>query len=226
MEDKEKSQSNEDQLIRTIVLSSDWQEALSSIVVEQGLDPMNVNIIKLTDAFLLYLQQLKDFDFRIPARFILIAAILLTMKCETLLEKEEGRLSKLEKDEMKKLDLQAPMLVPPISRKPIRRVTLTELVAAMNKALETKKKKETFFKDREHMPTMNLPEPPEDIENKIESIYDKIKTKGFVKFSDLVPVWKRKEIINIFMPLLHLSHRGMVDCEQEEIFKEIYIKLK
>jgi chromatin segregation and condensation protein Rec8/ScpA/Scc1 (kleisin family) len=219
-------QQMEEGLIRTITLGSDWQEVLSTIVVEEGIDPKNVNIIKLADAFSVYLQRLKDFDFRIPARFILIAAILLSMKCESLLEREEQRLNKLEKDEMAKLNLDAPLLIAPLSRKPTRRVTLTELISAMNKAFEIKHRKELEFQKAEDLPEIRLPEPIVSIEKRIEAIYERIKSKGIVKFSELVPVWKRKDIINTFLPLLHLSNRGSVECEQEELFKEIYIKLK
>src|SRR3989338_11457618 len=80
---------DENEVIKTIILGSDWQDVLSSLVVEEGMDPISVDLIKLTEAFMSYLHKLKDFDFRIPARFILIAAILLRMKCELILEEEE-----------------------------------------------------------------------------------------------------------------------------------------
>ena len=56
---EETSKSNEQNLIRTITTGSDFDEVLTSIVVEQGLDPMNIDIIKLSDAFMEYLKTLK-----------------------------------------------------------------------------------------------------------------------------------------------------------------------
>ena len=83
---------DENKLIQNIVMGSDWQEVLANLVVEEGMDPLSVDIVRLADSFMSYLHRLKDFDFRVPARFILIAAILLRMKCELLLEEEENLL--------------------------------------------------------------------------------------------------------------------------------------
>jgi len=225
-EEKQNPIPDESQIIRTITTGSDFDEVLTSIVIEQGLDPMNIDIVKLSDAFMQYIQTLKTFDFRIPARFILVASILLTIKCETILEKEEQRLSRLEEEEIKKLDINVPVLSAPIERESMRKVTLSELILALNKSLEIKRKKEII----ERMETREAPniiiQQAEDIEKRIEKIYLRIKSKGLMKFSDLVPVWRRKEIMHTFLPLLFLANEGKVVCEQPEMFKEIYIKLK
>ena len=134
---------DEDKLIKNIILGSDWQEVLANIVVEEGMDPLSVDLVKLADSFMSYLSRLKEFDFRIPARFILIAAILLRMKCELLLE-EEMKKEKIEGGAASELNIEVPILSPPIARKPTRKVTLDELVSALNKAFEFKEKKENI----------------------------------------------------------------------------------
>jgi chromatin segregation and condensation protein Rec8/ScpA/Scc1 (kleisin family) len=223
---QESNQPNTESIIRTIVLGADWEEALTAIVVEQGLDPLNLDITKLASAFMIYLNRLKSFDFRTPARFILIAAILLNMKCEALLQKEEERLDKLTAAAAAQLNLAAPLLTPPVTRQAARPVALTDLIAALNKAFEIKRKKEPFLTMHgKHIP-IELPKHAVDIENSIKEIYERIRRKGIIKFSDLVPVWRRAEIIASFIPLLYLANRGKVVCEQKELFKEITIKLK
>ena len=193
---------NEPELIKTIVGASDWEEVLSTIIVEENLDPLDINIVKLTNAFMEYLGKVQSFDFRIPARFILIAAILLSMKCEILLEKEEEE--EFKDIDLKQINLNSPMLALPSIRRPTRKIMLDELVSALNKALEMKKKKESkIFVRRE----INIVE-AEDIEEKISSLYEKIKNSGMIRFSDIVPTWKRKDIIETFIPLLHLTQRG------------------
>ena len=214
-------QIDENKLIKTIVGASDWEDVLNTIVWEEGLDPLNIDIVKLAQVFMHYLQNLDTFSFRVPARFILVAAILLTMKCDTLLTEEEEK--EFKELEGVKLNLEAPLLMPPLLRKTTRKVTLTELVAALNKAFEIKERKESVFMTRK--PDIEIIE-PEDIEERISGIYDKIRNSGMIKFSDLVPVWKKKDIIDTMMPLLYLSQRSMILCEQEDMFKEIYIKLK
>ncbi len=223
-EEKKESVIDESKLIRTIILGSDWQEALESIVVEEGLNPEDIDIIKLADSFTDYMQKLKTFDFRIPARFILIAAILLRMKCELLLEEEEEK-ARIEAVQLPNINLEnIPELTAPLLRKPTRKVTLDELIKALDKAFEFKERKEGT-KLRMRQAVENLIEPEEDIELRITRIYDKIVKHNIIKFSDLVHPWKRKEIVKIFVPLLHLEQRGKVVCEQEEFFKEITIRV-
>jgi len=225
-EKKEKPDS--ESIIRTIVLGADWEEALTSIVVEQGLDPLDIDISKLADAFMIYLNRMKSFDFRFPARFILIAAILLNMKCESILQREEERIDKLAQVAAAQLKLDSPLLTPPMDRQSTRPVSLTELVSALNKAFEIKKKKEPLLAmQKPHMIRMEaIPHKVIDIENRIKEVYERVRRKGIIKFSDMVPVWRRAQIISMFLPILYLANRGKIVCEQKDMFKEIVIRLK
>jgi len=217
----------EQYLIKNIVISHDWEDVINNIVIEEGMDPWDVDIIKLTDAFVKYLNTMKYFDFRIPARFILISAILLRMKCELLFEEEnvkenqEKKLELLDINNIKLLEL-------PVKRKPKRKIILTELVSALEKALEFKEKKQRK-KFRMKKAVETLIEIEEDIEETIERLYEKIRRKMVndeIKFSELVPEWKRTAIVKTFLPLLYLSTRDKIRCEQPEMFKEIFIRLK
>jgi segregation and condensation protein A len=215
---------NEAKVIQTIVLGTDWQEVITSLVAEEEMDPVSIDLIKLVDAFMLYLQKLKEFDFRVPARFILVAAILLRMKCELLLEEEEKKRAEAEKIPPINIE-NVPLLESPIMRRPTKKVTLTDLINALNKAIDFKERKE----EKSVMirrAVERLIEPEEDIELKIKSIFDKIAKKYSMKFSELVIVWKRKDIVDAFLPLLYLEQRGKIICEQEEMFKDISIKVR
>jgi len=215
---------NEAKVIQTIVLGADWREVITNLVAEEGLDPLSIDLIKLVDAFVFYLQKLKDFDFRIPARFILVAAILLRMKCELLLEEEEKK--RMETEKIPTINIEdVPVLSPPILRRPTKKVTLTDLINALNKAVDFKDKKEERH-IKMYRAVEKLIEPGEDIELKIKNTYDKVAKRRTIKFSELVPVWRRKEIVDIFLPLLYLEQRDMIVCEQEDMFKEIYIRIK
>jgi chromatin segregation and condensation protein Rec8/ScpA/Scc1 (kleisin family) len=68
----------------------------------------------------------------------------------------------------------------------------------------------------------NLIEPEEDIELRINRAFDKILSYRAINLSELIP-WKRKEIVDMFIPLLYLLQRGKIECAQEEFFKDIYI---
>jgi segregation and condensation protein A len=215
---------DENQVIQTIIVGTDWQDVLTTLVAEEGMDPMSVDIIKLASAFSRYLEQIKKFDFRVPARFILVAAILLRMKAELLLEEEEQKA--LQSKEITPLNIDdVPVLLPPLTRKPTRKVTLDELVLALNKAFEFQEKKEEK-KIRMRRAVERLIEKEEDIELRIKHVYDDIAKVREAKFSDIVVSWKREEIVKAFVPMLHLIHRDLIIVEQEEMFREIFIKIK
>ena len=215
----------EEKVVQTIIIGSDWKDVLTTIVAEEGMDPSKVDIIKLTDSFMDYIKRLDNFSFKVPARFILIAAILLRMKMEIILEEEKEKRER-EIQEIPLLDIEnIPQLFPPLIRKPTRKVTLDELVNALNKTFEFKERKEGR-KLRMRKAIETLIEPEEDIEIKIKRVFDSIHKKGNTKFSDIVPAWKRMDIVNTFMPLLYLMARNKIYLEQEELFKEIFISLR
>ena len=224
----------EQNLLKLIIEEQSWEDLIYHIVSYEGLNPWDIDIIKLADSFLKYVEKLRVLDFRIPAKVVLVAAILLKIKCETLypfkkeeeeyfpeeaLEDEELRVIK---EGLKKLDLR-----PPIRRIVRRKVTLNELIDALKKAVKVEEKKE-----RRKILRRRLEEEigeEEDIEKRIEELMKEIESllsrMGTEKigFSSLVKKWERDEIVRDFLPLLHLSAMKKVKTEQERLFDEIFI---
>jgi segregation and condensation protein A len=218
---EERHKIDEGHLIKTIVIGSDWEEVLENIIQEENINPWDVDIVKLVDAFMDYIYNLKKFDFRVPARFILIAAILLRLKCEALVIREQ----KGKEEKPVQIDVNVPLLDMPIVRVPRKKVTLTDLVDALNKAVEfTERKQERKLKVRRTIE--NLINPVEDIEVRIQKVYDEVREKDIRKFSDLVEKWDNAHIVNKFIPLLHLATDGKLFCDQKELFGEIFIILE
>ena len=215
----------EQELVKNIIISSDWEEVITNIVIDENMDPWSIDIIKLTDAFVTYLNTLKFFDFRIPARFILVAAILLRMKCDILLEEEKER---REEKEITPLEIShIKSLEAPIKRVPKRKVKITELVQALQKAFAFKeKKKMKKIKLKRTFETIIKNE--EDIEKRTDNLMKKINsyTDEKIAFSSLVGTWTRKNIIYVFLPLLHLLNAKKIFYLQERFFDEIFIFTK
>jgi len=225
----------EQNLLEMIIKEKSWEELIYNIVSYEGLDPWDIDIIKLTDSFLKYIEGMKTLDFRIPAKVVLVAAILLKLKSEVLSPikggeegyfPEEGQLP-LElawiKEEISKMSLK-----PPMERHVKRKVTLDELVNALKKAMKVKDKKERVKRTLGRRLRREIGE-EEDIElrigklmSSIDGLLMKLKSKK-VEFSKIVEKWERDDIVRHFVPLLHLSSRGKVGTEQEEFFKEIFI---
>lgn len=225
----------EKEILDMIIEEKSWEDLIYHIVSFEDLDPWDIDIIKLTDSFLEYIEGLETLDFRIPAKVVLVAAILLKLKSEVLspfkgetdyyLPEEEGLPLELRliKEEISKISLK-----PPMERHMKRKVTLDELVNALKKAMKVKDKKERGKRLLRNRLKEEIGE-EEDIELRIERLMSEIdgllaKLKSEkVKFSKIVDKWERDEIVRQFMPLLHLSSRGKVRTEQEEFFEEIYI---
>lgn len=212
---------DESHLIKTIVVVSDWEEAIQNIIEEENIDPWNVDIVRLVDSFMNYLRNLSKFDFRVPARFIYVAAILLRLKCEALVVRE----LKQKEEKPSDLDINVPLLDMPIMRVPRKRVTITDLISALNKAIDfEERKKEKKMRVRRNVE--NLIVPVEDIEVRIKRVYEEIFARKNTKFSELVGKWERPAIVEKFIPVLHLSNSGVITCEQNELFGEIFISLR
>jgi segregation and condensation protein A len=224
----------EQNLLEMIIKEESWEELIYNIVSYEGLDPWDVDIIKLADSFLKYIEGFKTLDFRIPAKVVLVAAILLKLKSDALSPiKEEMEYfpeSGLTVDEFNQIreELSKMSLKPPIERHVKRKVTLDELIDALNKAMKVEQKKEKVRRVLGKRIKAEIGE-EEDIEVRINSLMSEIdgllfKLKsGKVEFSKIVEKWERDEIVRHFMPLLYLSSRGKVATEQEDFFKEIYI---
>lgn len=223
-----------EELLGKIIENQSWEDIIYHIVSFEGLDPWNIEICKLTNSFLKYIKNLKTLDFRIPAKVVLVAAILLKLKSEmlSLPKKDEEYFPEQESfDEygLIKQQLSEMELKPSIQRFVKRKVTLDELVDALQKAMRVKEKKETTkkFLGRRLRKEIDIGEI--DIEERINGLMSSIdglllKLKSDkIEFSKIVEKWERDEIVRNFMPLLYLSTRGELIAEQKKFFDEILI---
>ena len=225
----------EQNLLEMILKEESWEELIYNIVSYESLDPWDIDIIKLTDSFLQYIEGIRILDFRIPAKVVLVAAILLKLKSDIISPlKIEGTeyypedMKMLNEYEQIKLELENMELKPPMERRVKRKVTIDELIDALKKAMRVKQKKDTIRRKLGKRIRAEIGE-EEDIELRIKTLMsdiDLLLTKlkaDKVMFSKIIDKWERDEIVRYFMPLLYLSSRGKVNTEQKEFFKEIFI---
>ena len=221
-----------------------WQEIIYDLINTEQLDPWDINITILTEKYLLIVQEIEEADFFVSSKVLLAASLLLRIKSEILLnkyiksideilfgskEKLSHVLEKIELDEI------VPDLIPrsPIPR--MKKVTLQELMEALNKAIGTENrriKKEIINNNALREAGISLPKKKFNIKNKISEIYSKLfkhfdenKEHKKVSYTDFIGSEKEERIISFF-PLLHLETQKKVWLEQEEHFEEIYIWLK
>lgn len=224
---------SDEQMISLMVNEPSWEDVLVRIVAEEGMDVWAIDIVRLADLFVIYTQNLRQ-DLRIPARFILIAAILLRMKSDILAEKPEKILIPESPENPKEAELlrvlaAIPPLQPPAVRIPMKSVALNELITALRKAFEVRERR-LMKKHRARQIAMRGFVPEEDITDRINALLKQIESAlqeiDRLEFSKLVKEWKRENIVKTLVPMLHLAQNGKVSYDQPELFKEFYVQLK
>lgn len=221
-----------------------WQSILYDLVRTEKMDPWDIDISLLAEGFLERLRKFKEMDLNISGKVVLAAAILLKIKSKRLVGADLDNLDRLfaqseenEEDlydeligggakEREKYDPQK--LIPRTPQPRKRKVSIYDLVNALQQAMEVKKRK--VIRD---VPPLNIEMPVKkfDIGSVIKSVYGKIKffvTKGNdgLTFSKLIPEQPTKEDkVYTFIPLLHLTNQRKVDLNQEQHFGEIEIEL-
>jgi segregation and condensation protein A len=222
-----------------------WQEIIYDLINTEQLDPWNVDIIILTEKYMDKISKLEEADFFVSSKVLLAASLLLRIKSEILLNKYiksideilfgrkvESARKGLERIE---LDEEIPDLIPrsPIPR--FKRVTLSELIESLNKAIITENrriKKEVVKKNALRESSFSLPNSKSiSIKDRIKEIFEKLaghfKSNNVKKvtYTEFVGIEKEKKIEH-FSPLLHLENQQKVWMHQSEPFNEIDIWLK
>ena len=217
-----------------------WQSLLYELVKKEGMNPWDINISLLTKNYIDTIKKLKELDFRISGKVLLAAAILLKMKSnrllnedlsefDRLLTQEEELVEELELEEQQQYQFgEKPILIPRTPQPRKRKVSIFDLVNALEKALEVKQRRVL-----NSIPPMSvrIPERKRDITEVIREVYSRIKSFFMINsqkrltFTQLVPSQKKEDKIFTFIPLLHLTNQRKVNLEQKEHFGEIEIML-
>ncbi len=221
-----------------------WQEIIYDLINTEQLDPWDIDIIILSDRFLEKIENIDEADFFVSSKVLLAAALLLRIKSELLLNKhiksidevlfgtEEKKATPFERIE---LDEEVPDLIPRSPMPRFKKVTLNELMEALNKAIVTENrriKKEIINKNALRETGMSLPKRNISIKDKIrrmhldlQDYFKKNKDHKKIPYSRFVGKDKEEKII-AFSPLLHLEHQKKIWLAQEVHFQEIDIWLK
>ena len=244
MKDKEAvSQISQEQLY-DMLLSHEmsWQEIIYELVETEQLDPWSINIILLSSRYVEKIKKLEEANFLVSSKVLLAASILLRMKSELLLSRYIRTLDELlfgRKDESRKyeritLDEEIPDLLPKTPLARLKKVTLPELMQALERAMATEHrriKKEISLSSAGRSITFVLPKIKVNIRDRIMQLYSRIKEffrqkpNERLTYTMLTGAAKEEKIAS-FLPLLHLDTQGKVFLEQEKHFEEIYIMLQ
>jgi len=193
---------------------------LTDVLQLDKIEPWNVDVGKLVGAFLREMKRIGEIDFRISGNALYSASVIFMKKTRELVEL--GILPpEVEEDDD---DFEIPMIHPPF-RLTNRRVTLQELLVAMDRVLSkgvrsrsspTKRKRRTRIDPLTFTMGISRTNVEENISEVLEDLHKIMKIGEAVRFTDILMNHTRKEIVRVFFALLHLYARVFVDIWEDE----------
>ncbi len=220
-----------------------WKTIIMDLVKSEQMDPWDINITLLTQKYINVIKEMQEHDLRISGKIVLAAAILLKIKSSHLLDKDITRLDALMnpiEDEIEEFvdDLepgrrreylnQKYTLIPRNPQPRTRKVSVNDLVNALARAMESKKrvlKKIRPVVWQRPAKKIDIMQAIRDTYHKISYYSNKDNTKN-VTFTRLLPPRAGKtEKVFTFLPLLHLENQHKINMQQKDIFSEINVEL-
>lgn len=222
-----------------------WQSILYDLIKTDQMNPWDIDISLLSKRYLETVRKLQETNFFISGKVILAAAILLKIKSSKLLDENIARFDSVlfnTPNELEELEdfvakngriklMENPKLTIKTPQQRKRKVSLQDLVKALEKALEVDKRRNLRRFELMSVPeNLKVPEKKIDITSKIKDLYHKIKDffttrKERLTFDKLVLSDKREDKIFTFIPLLHLANQEKIYLNQDIHFGEIEITI-
>ena len=225
----------------------DWQVIIYEMVHTQQLDPWDLDLIVLTKKYFEKIELMEETDFYISSKVILAAALLLRIKSEFLLNKhlkdideilfgrKQEPAKPIERIEIDESEL--PILIPKTPMSRLRKVTLPELMIALNKAINTESrriKREVAVKRAQKLSQVDIPKFKKiNLKDRVKQFYEKIlisikrpQKENLTKltYNDLTQNEKEEKLAT-FLPLLYLSNNRKLWLEQNNHLDDIWIYL-
>ncbi|MFH0973726.1 MAG: segregation/condensation protein A [Candidatus Micrarchaeota archaeon] len=221
----------------SIVVQPTWREFLVDLVAREKMDPWDVDVCAVADAYLTRLRGLQAMDLRLPANVILACSILLRLKANTLFFEDEDE--NAGGDAAPQLiEEEIPTLVLRPDRPRSRRVTLAELLNAVEDVMRAGKRFVPLPPGLAQV--LELETPIENMGERMTNVLDRAQelkdAEGLLLFSALVNASRREpngrsperyadSVIAHLLPVLHLVQEQKMLAWQDEFFGEIFLRL-
>jgi len=232
----------QDQLLDMLLQEDEltWQTIIYDLIKSEQMNPWDIDISTLTKKYIQVIKQLKEANFFISGKVLLAAALLLKIKSHRLITEDIANLDSYlfsKEEEFEEIedhsyiqDEEIPRLAIKTPQPRKKRVSVNDLINALQKALKVSNRKEIKKQLERNFKPPEVPEKKIDITELIKDIYEKImnffKKKESVTFSKLVVSGKREDKILTLIPLLHLDNQEKINLYQEQHFGEIEILKK
>ncbi|MEA3378257.1 MAG: segregation/condensation protein A [Nanoarchaeota archaeon] len=222
-----------------------WKNIIYGLIKSEKMNPWDVDVSLLTQKYLEAVKQLQETNFFLSGKVLLASAMLVKIKSQKFIEEdisnfdnilfqqdeifEElddfGNFNEIQNESVPELGIKTPQ-----ARK--RRVSVNDLIHALERALEVNKRRIIKRNALWNFKKPEIPEKAIDMNELMKKVFEKIKlifkTKKTITFTKLLPqgnVGKKDKILTLY-PLLHLVKENKIDMYQQHHFGEIDIYLK
>ncbi len=224
-----------EELVR-VVKEPEWKVMLLEIIHRQNFDPWDIDVSALATEYLNMIRKMQEANLVVPANALVVCSILLHMKAGKIAEMINPPQPELvEPEEVEPLIVPEAIpqeeekdrhrnvvLVPPTRVAP-RRVTLDELLEAIDRVMRARRSVQKLVNievEEPPLPELNT----EDVEAMVEEVYGKVlelaDREGMLTFSQLLDHF---DWVTALYAILYLANEGRIAVWQEEPFKEVFI---
>lgn len=215
--------------LERIVAMPTWRELLMELVHSNQIDPWDIDVVEITRKYIEQVKKMTMNDLRIPANLILAAAILLRFKSDMLqLDEPEMQTTLDEFSEHVPMG-EIPVLELRGRIPPKRRVTLDELVSAVEEVFSRERERQAAPAVVSIPPAIEIRLAEFNLDEQMLAVQGKLTRckdgEGLVAFSALLDEPTRHAVVYTLLPLLFLAQRGEVTLAQDPFFGEIFIRV-
>ncbi|HLP80282.1 MAG TPA: segregation/condensation protein A [Acidobacteriota bacterium] len=229
-----------------------WKSLILEAVSSNQMDPWDINLGEIASLFLEMVKEYKKMNFKLSGKVILASALLLKLKSHKFVNQDilflDQLIASTQSDEndmpdepfeeggiminplIGEIAEAEPALYPRTPQPRKRKVSVYDLIKALEQALEVNRRRE--MRTVSGAPDVHIPKKNFDITVSIDTVYKSVarhylnsETAPHLTFSQLIPSEDRNDKLYTFIPLLHLRNMKKVDLEQQEHFGDFSIHL-
>lgn len=216
--------------LNELVKIATWRELLLELVESKRIDPWDIDITLMAREYVNAVKQMQLVDLRVPANIILAASILLRLKSDSIPIFQQIEEPEPDGVHEARIRPETGELVPRLRIQPHRRISLSELMSALDEVIKIGEKRELH--DAEITMPITIEVEKDDIDKKIDDahkiILKDVDSEGVVRYSALARYFASPHdaVLNMFIPMLFLAHKKILQIRQDEFFGEIFLILE
>ena len=212
--------------IQNFVKNATWKDILLHLVENNKLNIWDIDVGRIIHSYLDFIKKLKLLDLYVPANIIFAAAIMVRLKSSTISFEQAGQtLLETEDANIQRVLPEIDAIYPRMRLQPNKRITLDDLLGALNEAMAIEKKY-TERPQSEKAPINIVFDIG--IDERIKIIFDLIEknldSEKMTSFITLMSKFNEDPLLNLFVPLLYLMQKNKILLYQDPFFGDILIR--